>query len=134
MVLNRRSALFSLMASATLVAGAPLLAADWQLLGTSNVNLAKNFTILRVGLGEGLFKRIRIKVAEERIVIENLEVTYSNGDMLELNLRATIPAGGESRVIDLPDGIAHGIRSIRMQHKRIPTGGTAVVSIYGAAV
>ena len=63
---------------------------------------------------------------------ERVVVHFANGDDQKIELRATIPAGGESRVIDL-EGKERVIRSIDMWYdaRTRGRGGSATVRVLG---
>lgn len=74
----------------------------WELLGVKEVNYALDRDDIMVTAMEGSFTAIQIKVKRAPINMHKLVVHYGNGDVEEIELRQNFPAGGESRVIDLP--------------------------------
>lgn len=59
-------------------------------------------------------------------------IHFANGDDQTVELRATIPAGGESRVIDI-DGANRVIREVEFWYdaKTLGRGGRALVRVLG---
>ena len=102
----------------------------WILLGESRVNLIKNFSIVPVTLAKGLFTGLVVEAVDKPIFIESIEVTFTNGETSELPVRSIIAAGSRTRKMLLP-GLVRGIRTVKIIYKRIPTGGSATVRIYG---
>jgi hypothetical protein len=84
--------------SGSLYAQAP----DWRLLGTRKVNFSTERDTIVVGADEGVFKKIKLTVKKSGIHFKDMKVHFANGDIIDVELRRVIPAGGETRVIDLP--------------------------------
>lgn len=98
-------------------------------LGSRIVNLGSDRDRIRVGL-KGLFSRIRLEVKGNGIFMEDLKVTFMNGETADLKVRLFIEDGGRTRDILLP-GILRLIRHIDMRYRRVPLGGRARVTIIG---
>lgn len=58
--------------------------------------------MIRVGAREGSFKALQLKVSGGAIDLTRVIVHYRNGEEQILNVRQSIPRGGQSRVLDLP--------------------------------
>jgi len=85
----------------------------WQELGTVNVNLTVNHDDI-VLAGQAEYRSLKFKVQNAAVNILNMNVIYQNGKVDQFNLKYEIPAGGESRVIDLKaDNLKTGVRKIR---------------------
>jgi len=74
----------------------------WEKLGERKVNFSADRDEIHVGRMEGTFDALKIKVRKGAINMHKMVVHFGNGDSKEIELRNDIPAGGESRVIDLP--------------------------------
>src|SRR6185295_12196506 len=122
-----------------IVAGAVLLAAvsvfaqgrrgpDWALLGVRTVTDRADHDVVPVTAKRGEFRAIRLDVMLHAVDFHRVVVHFGNGDDQKVELRATIPAGGSSRVIDL-DGADRVIKSIEFWYDAatIGRGGKAVV-------
>ena len=74
----------------------------WEKLGQRTVNRRLDRDEIVVTAREGAFTAIKFRVRNSGINMHRLVVHYRNGEKHEVALRNNIPAGGESRVIDLP--------------------------------
>jgi hypothetical protein len=85
-----------------------------------------------VGKKEGVFNAIKIDVGRRGVNFERVVIHFANGGDQEVALRASIPARGESRVIDI-DGRNRVIRSIDFWYdaKSLGRGGTSTVRVLG---
>jgi hypothetical protein len=102
----------------------------WEKLGERKVNLIADRDVIQVGKREGGFRQIRIHVLDNAVTVESVVVVYGNGGNDDLPVRALIPAGGKSRVIDLRGG-KREIRRVEMRFKSIRTGkGRATVEVW----
>ena len=85
----------------------------WQELGTVNVNFTVNHDDI-VLVGQAEYRSLKFKVQNASVNILNMNVIYQNGKVDQFNLKYQVPAGGESRVIDLKsDNLKTGVRKIR---------------------
>jgi len=72
----------------------------WQELGTIRVSDTINHDDI-VFTGPAEFRSLKFKAIDGAVNIVNVNVIYQNGKVEQLNLKYLVPAGGESRVIDL---------------------------------
>jgi hypothetical protein len=102
--MKKRTALLMVSLAVVLVLTVALgaFADDWVLLGKKTVALGADRDEIWVGSGEGTFKAIKLYVIDKGVQFDRLEVVFRNGRTVEEWIRAFIPAGGETRVIDLP--------------------------------
>lgn len=77
---------------------------DWDLLGQRQVNDRADHDLITVTSSRGDFRRIKLTVQRAPVDFHRVVVHYGNGADQRIELRNTIPAGGESRVIDLEGG------------------------------
>ena len=85
----------------------------WQELGAVNVNSAVNHDDI-VLAGQAEYRSLKFKVQNAPVNILNMNVIYQNGKVDQFHLKYQIPAGGESRVIDMKkDNLKTGVRKIR---------------------
>lgn len=129
--MDRRTLLVGL-ATVSFMAGAmtSAQAQEYVVLGTRTVNLGRDHDRIRVGLLKGIFSRIRLEVEDNGIFIQDLTVTFVNGESASLPVRHFIEEGGRTRDILLP-GILRAIQYIDMSYRRVPLGGRAKVTIVG---
>jgi hypothetical protein len=128
-MLTRRAMLAGFV-TAALLAPLPAEAASWVILGSRSVSLFRDHDTIRVGMMSGLFTKIRMSVTGNAVFMQDLLVTFASGAGVDLPVRFLFLPGTSSRVIDLP-GAARLIRRIDMTYRRIPLGGTAVVTVQG---
>lgn len=76
-------------------------AQGWTSFGTKEVKDRSEQDTWHIGAGKGEFRRIKIAVHNRAVRFYRLRVTFKNGGTQEIELRNLIPAGGESRAIDL---------------------------------
>ena len=77
-------------------------AAKWEYLGEANVDGRVDHDTIKVGSSTGLYRAIQLKVQAGPIEFFKVIVHYGNGQSEPLEIREKIPAGGKTRVIDLP--------------------------------
>lgn len=80
----------------------PAQAPEWKLLGTKKVTFRTEMDIITVGADEGVFKKVKLVVKKSGIHIKDMKIHFMNGDIMDVKVREIIPAGGETRAIDLP--------------------------------
>ncbi len=84
---------------------------DWTLLGQRQVNDRVDHDQITVTAARGDFRRIKLTVQRASVDFHRVVVHYGNGADQTIALRNTIPAGGETRAIDL-EGRDRVIRSV----------------------
>ncbi len=106
-------------------------AAQWVKLGTSRVNGAVDVDRIQVGQGAGMFRSLRVRVRGNALRLFDLSVRYGNGKEDHIPVRALIPQGGQTRVLDLAGGNRF-IRYVQFTYGRIPNGqGPTFVDLFG---
>src|SRR5713226_4330033 len=78
------------------------LAQRWQYLGEANVDGAADHDKIVVSRSRGAFRAIQIRVARAPIEFDRVVIHYGDGDSEPIQVRSKIPAGGQTRAIDLP--------------------------------
>lgn len=91
----------ALLAALTLACASAAADGDWELLGTRKVEHGLDRDEIRVGAREGTLSKLKLRVRDRGVHFRDVEVHYANGRVQDVAIRARIPAGGESRVIDL---------------------------------
>lgn len=89
----------------------------WEYLGEANVDGGVDHDSISVTAAEGRFRAIQIKVQGGAIRFDRVIVHYGNGQQEPLQIRARIPAGGQTRAIDLP-GERRVIQSVEFYYER----------------
>ncbi len=75
---------------------------EWRLLGIKKVNFNMERDVINVGADEGVYKKIKLTIKKSGIHFKDMKVHFANGDIYDVEIRKFIPAGGETRIIDLP--------------------------------
>jgi hypothetical protein len=105
--------------------------AAWVLLGQRPVTDRLDHDIIPVTVARGDFTRIKITVQRHGVDFHRVVVHFANGGDQEVEMRQTIPAGGETRAIDLRAG-ERVIRSVEFWYDaRTIRGRRAVVRLFG---
>ena len=73
----------------------------WEYLGQSNVDGRIDHDKIRVN-ARGTFRAIQLRVQGGEIEFQRVVVHFENGANSEVEVRDRIPAGGQTRAIDLP--------------------------------
>lgn len=107
----RRTSLMFLACAMACASGRARALADWDLLGTRQVNDRADHDLIAVGARDGEYRRIKFTVQRASVDFHRVVVHFGNGRDQRIEMRNTIPAGGETRAIDL-DGSERIIRSI----------------------
>jgi hypothetical protein len=80
---------------------APGLQRGWVLLGQRVVNDRIDHDVIAVTVDRGDFKSIKLVVERAPVDFHRVVVYFGNDTKQEVEVRKTVPAGGETRVIDL---------------------------------
>lgn len=105
---------------------------EWVLLGQRNVSDRADHDTVSVTGARGDFTAIKIEVQRRAVDFHRVVIHFANGDDQNVELRNTIRAGGESRVIDINGG-DRVIRSIDFWYdaKTLGRGQSATVRVLG---
>jgi hypothetical protein len=88
-----------------------------EYLGEANVDGRVDHDRITVGRNDGQFSRIQIRVERAPIEFQRVIVHFANGGDEEIELRNRIPAGGQTRMIDLR-GRDRAISSVEFWYSR----------------
>jgi hypothetical protein len=89
----------------------------WVYLGEANVDGAVDHDRIVVTGARGQFTAIQIRVERAAVEFEHVVVHFGNGSSDPIPIRSRIPAGGQTRVIDLP-GNRRVIESVEFWYSR----------------
>ncbi len=104
---------------------------NWVLLGQRTVTDRVDHDQIVVTAARGDFRAIKITVHRAAVDFHRVVVHFANGGDQEVEMRHTIPAGGETRAIDLRAG-ERVIRSVDFWYDARTIGGRrAVVRLHG---
>jgi hypothetical protein len=112
--------------------GIPTRPARWELLGQATVQGKADFDSIKVGRAEGRFQALQLRVTGGPVEFHRVIVHFANGQKDELEVREKIPAGGQTRAIDLK-GNERAISSVDFFYGKgtwLPTR-RPKVSLYG---
>lgn len=134
MVVHRPLMLFAgvLVLAASACASAPAAQArDWAFLGQREVSDRLDRDRIAVTARRGEFRRLKLMVERASVDLHRVVVHYGNGTRDEIELRATVRAGGQTRAFDLR-GRDRVIRSVEFWYDaNTLRGRTAVVRLLG---
>lgn len=113
--IDRRDVLIA--GAAAWIAG-PALAdpGRWQLLGERSVRLLGERDEILVTGRRGSLRRIRLRVLDQGVEFFDVTVHFANGERFDVPMRSLIPAGGQTRVVDLP-GRDRVIRRVSLTYR-----------------
>lgn len=77
---------------------------DWVKLGMKKVDYKLDRDVIPVGIKEGSFNKLRVRVTGAPLNMHKMVVKYGNGSSEELALRHNFAKGSATRVIDLKGG------------------------------
>jgi hypothetical protein len=101
----------------------------WDYLGQANVDGLRDHDAITVSREDGRFRSLQLRVENAPIQFQRVVVHYSNGTSEDLTLRDRIPAGGQTRAIDLRGG-DRAIKSVEFWYNRANRGVGATPSVY----
>jgi hypothetical protein len=102
----------------------------WSLLGERHIDGRADNDKIDIGKDNGTFRAIQFRVQGGTVNFDRILVRYLNGEHEEINVRSEIPAGGRSRLIDLP-GKRRVIESISMWYTKNNRRTRPTIRVYG---
>ena len=87
----------------------------WAELGCQSVGFLDSKDTIRVGRREGAFRAIKLQVSESKLRLQKMRVVFGDGATQVFDVRSVIPAGAETRPIDL-DGRRRIIDRIDLEY------------------
>ena len=103
---------------------------DWIFLGKAHVDGQHDHDSIDVGVRDGRFRFLQIRVVNAPIEFEHIVVHYGDGQPETLHVRDVIPAGGHSRAIKLQgDRI---VKSFELWYSKAnPASGKPELDLFG---
>jgi hypothetical protein len=102
----------------------------WEVLGERTVSDAVDHDTISA-VGQGSFKAIKFKVEGRAVEFRDVKIHFLSGGTEDVEIRRVIPAGGESRVINIR-GRDRVIKTIDLWYDAQSLGGkTATVKVLG---
>jgi hypothetical protein len=102
----------------------------WAHLGEAHVDGQNDHDNIRVGMRDGRFRAIQLRVSGGTIDFQRVVVHFGNGSQEELVFRERIPSGGRTRPLDLP-GERRVIESVEMWYSKENWRRKPRVDLYG---
>jgi hypothetical protein len=127
---TRLAALIGIVITALACASTPQAKGDWVVLGQRAVTDRVDRDVISVTAARGDFRQVKLKVERASVDFRRVVVHFGNGTNQDLEIRSTIPVGGETRVIDL-SGNERVIRSVEFWYDANTQGRQAVVRLLG---
>lgn len=103
----------------------------WELLGERSVTDAVDHDTIPVTGARGTFRALKITVEERAVQFRDVKIHFADGTVQDVAIRKAIPAGGESRRIDIR-GRDRAVRSVEFWYDtQSILGKRATVKVYG---
>jgi hypothetical protein len=99
-------------------------------LGSGRVNSGLDHDTIHAGPQQGTFRAIQLRVSGGAVNFLRIIVQYGNGTRSEIQVRSNIPAGGTTRIIDLP-GDRRIIQRVDFWYSKANWATLPRVSLYG---
>ena len=90
----------------------------WVELGCHRVGFLETNDVIRVGRREGAFRALKLTVEDSTLRLNRMRVVFGDRSVQTFDVRSAIPAGSETRSIDL-DGRRRTIERVELEY--IPT-------------
>jgi hypothetical protein len=104
--------------------------ARWERLGSARVNGNMDHDRIPVGVQDGMFRMIQLRVRGGAVEFMRVVVHYADGAPEEVVVRERVPDGGTTRPIDL-QGNRRYIRSVELWYGRAGWRRQPEVQLYG---
>lgn len=104
----------------------------WKKLGERDVNGKNDKDTILVGADDGVFTAIQVKVENSSLVMQDIKLTFGNGETFEPKTKLTFASDTSTRVIDLP-GEKRVLKKVEFKYGNLPGGGKARVELWGKA-
>jgi hypothetical protein len=102
----------------------------WVYLGSRRVDGHRDHDVIRVGMRDGKFRAVQLRVSGGAVDFHRVIVHFGNGTSEEIAFRERIPDGGRTRPIDLP-GDRRIIRSVEMWYGKESWHRLPKVEVFG---
>lgn len=102
----------------------------WEYLGEANVDGNVDHDNIVVTAARGAYRAIVIRVLKAPVEFDRVIVHFGNGSSDPIYIRHLIPAGSQTRVIDLP-GEKRIIQSVEFWYGRASGSGRPKVRLFG---
>lgn len=104
----------------------------WEFLGQRSVTDGADHDVIPVTAARGTFRALKIQVEDRAVQFRDVKVHFANGTTQDVAIRKVIPAGGESRVIDIRGRGDRVVHSVEFWYDaQSLSGRRATVKLYG---
>ena len=79
----------------------------WIFIADKSVSWGVDHDVIHTGNVNDDFRALKLRVTDGPLKMYDMKVTFDNGEVQDVTLRALIRQGGESRVINLNGGLRH---------------------------
>jgi len=126
----KKALLFTLALAVVMYAAPAANAADWVYLGQAHVDGQHDHDNIQVGVKDGRFRFLQVRVVNGPIEFDHIVVHYGNGEPETLQVRDVIRAGGHSRAIPLQGD--RFVQSFELWYSKAnPNSGKPEVNLWG---
>lgn len=109
----------------------PIPMSNWDKLGQKNISFNLERDVINVGIVEGLFTAIKLKVSGNDIDLHRLVIKFKNGAQQNVTIRKNIRAGGQSREIQLNGGGHRIIKEVVLYYEKDTAARPARMEVWG---
>ena len=102
----------------------------WTLLGERHIDGRADNDKIDIGRDNGTFRAVQFRVEGGTVMFDHIRIRYLNGETDDISVRSEIPAGGKTRIIDLP-GNRRVIESVSMWYSKRNWHTRPTVRVYG---
>lgn len=131
-MLKRRMILAAMVVLGCAVNAAGAQSGRWEPIGSRPITDRADHESVKIGEAKGDFTAVKLEVLRRSVNFRRVVIKFRNGDDQKVELRETIAANQESRVIDI-EGNDRVIRSIDFWYdpQSLGRGGQATVRVHG---
>lgn len=105
-------------------------AKGWDELGERTVDGKHDQDVIEVGKDDGRFTKVAFVVHDSDLVLEEVTITFGNGETMTNSQKIVFQEGSRTGAIDLA-GEKRFIKKITFRYSNLPGGGKARVVVYG---
>jgi hypothetical protein len=102
----------------------------WVHLGSRTVTDRVDHDVIVVKGKDRELRAVKLTVRKKAVEFRKVKIFFANGTTQELNIRRVVPAGGETRIIDLI-GKQRIVTRVELTYDAQSLGGKAVVRLFG---
>lgn len=99
-------------------------------LGERDVNGKVDKDTINVGGDEGVYTSIQVKVEGSALTMQDIKVTFGNGETFDAKTKLVFDKDTTTRLIDLP-GNKRVIKKVDFKYGNLPGGGKAHIELWG---